>query len=102
MTVGLVRSEAAADLRTLTATGATSRTRRAITAVTTGALAAAGAVLGVAAAFAVLSVGYLDELARLPLAHFLTIALVTPAVAAAAGWLLAGREPPAITRPAMA
>jgi len=37
-TVGLVRSETAGDLRTLTATGARRRTRRAITAATAGAL----------------------------------------------------------------
>ena len=43
MTVGLIRSEAAADLRTLTATGATGRTRRTLTAATAGALAFLGA-----------------------------------------------------------
>ena len=42
MAIGLLRGEAAADLRTLTATGATSRTRRALTASTAGALALLG------------------------------------------------------------
>ena len=46
MSVGLIRSETASDLRTLTATGASGWTRRALTAVTAGALALAGAVLG--------------------------------------------------------
>jgi putative ABC transport system permease protein len=39
MTVGLIRSESAGDLRTLTATGATSGIRRRLTATTAGALA---------------------------------------------------------------
>ena len=52
MSVGLIRSEAAQDLRTLTATGASGTTRR----------------------------------------------MITAATAAAAGWLLAGREPKVIAR----
>ena len=51
MTVGLIRAESAGELRTLTATGATSSTRRAITATTAGGLAALGAVLGIAGAY---------------------------------------------------
>src|SRR5215207_7009959 len=39
MTVGLIRSETAGDLRTLTAAGATSRVRRTLTAATAGGLA---------------------------------------------------------------
>ncbi len=39
MSVGLIRSETASELRTLTATGASPRTRRALTAVTAGGLA---------------------------------------------------------------
>ena len=46
MTVGLIRSEAAGDLRTLTAAGATATTRRTLTAATGGALALLGVVLG--------------------------------------------------------
>ena len=41
LTVGLIRGESAGDLRTLTATGATSRIRRTLTATTAGALALA-------------------------------------------------------------
>jgi putative ABC transport system permease protein len=47
MSVGLVRSETASDLRTLAATGASSYTRRTLTAVTAGALGFLGALLGV-------------------------------------------------------
>ncbi|MGH3159347.1 MAG: ABC transporter permease, partial [Streptosporangiaceae bacterium] len=51
MSVGLVRSETASDLRTLTATGAGSSIRRTITATTAGALALAGAVTGLVCAY---------------------------------------------------
>ncbi|MGH7732869.1 MAG: FtsX-like permease family protein, partial [Gemmatimonadales bacterium] len=46
MSIGLIRSETARDLRTLTATGASSLTRRQLTAATAFALALGGAVLG--------------------------------------------------------
>ena len=46
MSVGLIRSETASELRTLTAAGASSRTRRSLTAVTAGGLAFLGALLG--------------------------------------------------------
>ena len=51
MTVGLIRSEAAGDVRTLTATGATSGTRRTLTAATAGGLALLGVVLGTGGAY---------------------------------------------------
>ena len=51
MSVGLIRSETASELRTLTATGASSRTRRSLTAVTAGGLAFLGALLGTVAAY---------------------------------------------------
>ena len=44
MTVGLIRSETAGDLRTLTATGASGWTRRTLTSATAGALALLGAL----------------------------------------------------------
>ena len=62
MTVGLIRSESAGDLRTLTAAGATSRIRRTLTATTAGALALLGALLGVAGAYVVLAAMYHDDL----------------------------------------
>lgn len=46
MSVGLIRSESAKDLRTLAATGASGFARRAVTAATAGGLAFLGAVLG--------------------------------------------------------
>lgn len=46
MTVGLIRSETAGDLRTLSASGASSTTRRTITGATSGALGLLAAVLG--------------------------------------------------------
>ncbi len=47
MSVGLLRSETASNLRTLTANGAGSTARRAISAATAGALALIGAVVGI-------------------------------------------------------
>ncbi len=101
MTVGLIRSESAGDLRTLTATGATSRIRRTVTAATAGALGLLGALLGVAGAYAVLMATYYDDLGylgRIPVLPIVLIVVGVPLTAAAAGWLLAGREPPAIAR----
>ena len=105
MSVGLIRSETASDLRTLAATGASSWTRRTITAVTAGALALAGAVLGTVAAYAAI-IGYswdnqldgLSELTNVPTTNLLIILVGMPLVAAAGGWLLAGREPDAMAR----
>jgi putative ABC transport system permease protein len=105
MTVGLIRSETADDLRTLTATGASPRTRRTLTAATAGALALTGAILGVLGAY-VGAIGYawanpldgLSELSNIPLANLLILVIGMPAAAAVVGWLLAGREPPNLTR----
>ena len=104
MTVGLIRSEAAGDLRTLTATGATSRIRRTLTGATAGALALLGALLGIAGAYVVLAAMYYDDLGHLsdvPVLYLALAVLGLPLAAAAAGWLLAGREPPAIARTAI-
>jgi putative ABC transport system permease protein len=101
MTVGLIRSESAGDLRTLTAIGAGRGIRRALTASTAGALAFLGALLGVAGAYVVLGALYHDDLGYLEDVPFLYLALAivgVPLAAAAAGWLFAGREPPAIAR----
>ena len=101
MSVGLIRSESAGDLRTLTATGATSRIRRTLTAATAGALALLGALLGVAGAYVVLTATYHDDLGYLsdvPIQYLALIVLGVPMAASAAGWLLAGREPSAIAR----
>jgi putative ABC transport system permease protein len=101
MTVGLIRSEAAADLRTLTAAGASRGIRRTLTATTAGALALLGVALGVTGACLGLLAVYRHDLAvfgRVPIGFPLGIVAGTPLAAAVAGWLLAGREPPAIAR----
>ena len=101
MTVGPIRGEAAGDLRTLTATGATGGTRRTLTAATGGALALLGVLLGAAGAYLALLAGYLDDLGalgRVPVAHLAAITVGLPVTAAAVGWLLAGREPSTLAR----
>jgi putative ABC transport system permease protein len=105
MAVGLIRSETASDLRTLAATGASSPTRRTLTAATAGALGLLGAVLGTAAAY-VAAIGYawdnkldgLSELSSVPTENLLIILVGMPLIAAVAGWLLAGREPAGLGR----
>jgi putative ABC transport system permease protein len=105
MSVGLVRSETASDLRILAAAGASSRARRTLTAATAGALALAGAVVGTACAY-VAAIGFsrtsqldgLSTLSSVPLANLLLILLGMPLAAVIAGWLLAGREQAAIGR----
>jgi putative ABC transport system permease protein len=102
MTVGLIRSESAGDLRALTATGATPRIRRTLTGATAGALALLGAVLGMAGAYVVMLALYHDDLGYLrhvPILYLAVAVVGVPLAAAAAGWILAGREPPAIARP---
>jgi len=100
--VGLIRSETARDLRTLTAAGASAGTRRMITAATAAALGLLGAILGMAGAvIAVLAWahGSLSGMfGDLPLSDVLILLVGLPLVAAAGGWLLAGREPPLIAR----
>jgi putative ABC transport system permease protein len=101
MTVGLIRSEAAGDLRILAATGASSTTRRTLTATTAGALAYLGAMIGTAGAYAALLAWNRSNLA--PLSHVPTLNLIVilvglPALATAGGYVLAGREPAAIAR----
>ena len=105
MTVGLIRSETASDLRTLAATGASSSTRRTLTAATAGALGLLGAVLGTVAAY-VGAIAYswdnpndgLSGLSSVPTENLLIILVGMPLIAAAASWLLAGREPSGIAR----
>ena len=102
MSVGLIRSETRRDLRTLTATGASARTRRMITAATAAALGLLGAVLGMAgAAIAGLAWarGSLSAtFGNVPLTDVLILLVGLPLVAAIGGWLLAGREPEYLSR----
>ena len=105
MTVGLLRSETASTRRTLTATGASGTTRRAISATTAGALALIGAVVGAAAGY-IAAIGFfrtsqldtLSSLTSVPVSNLLLILVGMPLVAVIGGWLLAGREPRAIGR----
>ena len=98
MTVGLIRSESAGELRTLTATGATGRIRRRITAATAGGLAGLGALLGAAGAYIALVAAQIDDLTPLPITELAIIVIGTPIAAAAVGWVFAGREPEALGR----
>jgi putative ABC transport system permease protein len=102
MTVGLIRGESAGDLRTLTAAGATPSIRRTLTATTAGALALLGAIIAVAGAYVVLLALYHDDvgyLSDVPVLYLALAVLGVPMAAAAAGWLVAGREPSTIARP---
>lgn len=106
MSVGLIRSETASDLRTLAATGASSYTRRTLAAATAGALGLLGAILGTLADYigvigwlrANSLHGDLSSLGNVPVANLLAIVLGLPLLAAAAGWLLAGHQPTAMSR----
>jgi putative ABC transport system permease protein len=101
MTVGLIRTEAASDLRILTATGATSTTRRTLAATTAGALALSGALTGAVGAYLALAAGHRSDLGVLshaPVLYLTVTILGIPAAAALSGWLLAGRQPPALAR----
>ncbi len=100
--VGLIRSETARDLRTLTATGASPGTRRTITAATAAALGLLGAVLGLAGAVIAGLAWAHSSLSAMfgdvPLSDVLILLAGLPLTAAAGGWLLAGREPEVIAR----
>jgi putative ABC transport system permease protein len=106
MTVGLIRSETAGDLRTLTAAGAGGTTRRTLTAATAGALALLGALLGTGLAYlgclawlhsSITTPGAIN-LTNVPVADLIAIIIGMPLAAAAVGWLVAGRQPPTIAR----
>jgi putative ABC transport system permease protein len=106
MSVGLLRSETAGDLRTLAATGASSYTRRALAAATAGAVGLLGAVLGTFAGYVGVAGwlwdnslnGGVSSLADVPVANLVVIVVGMPVAAILVGWLLAGREPSALAR----
>ncbi|MGA2527722.1 MAG: FtsX-like permease family protein [Acidimicrobiales bacterium] len=104
MSVGLIRSETASELRTLAATGASSYTRRTLSAVTAGTLGFLGALLGVVGGYVAL-IGWLrgnslnggiSSLGNVPVTDLLFMLLAMPAFAALVAWLFAGREPAAM------
>jgi len=101
MTVGLIRGEGARDLRTLTATGATSQIRRTLAATTASTLALLGAILAITVVYVALIAQYDTDvglLRRVPLADLAIIACGVPVTAGIAAWLLAGREPRSLRR----
>jgi putative ABC transport system permease protein len=106
MSVGLIRSETASDDRILSATGASSRTRRALSATTAGALGLLGAVLGTMAAYIGVAGwirtntlnGGLAALSAVPAKNLLIILVGMPLVAALGGWIFAGRQPSSLSR----
>jgi len=101
MTVGLIRSETASDLRTLAATGAGATTRRNLTAVTAGALGLLGALTGTAIAYltAISWFRHASVIASTaPVSELAVILAGLPLAGAIGGWLFAGRQPPAIAR----
>ena len=109
MSIGLIRSETASELRTLTATGASSRTRRSLSAVTAGGLAFLGALLGTVAAYVglagwfhsnALEGGLSDIIDHIPWGNLFLIVIAMPVVASIVGFVLAGRDPTGLsTRP---
>jgi putative ABC transport system permease protein len=104
MTVGLIRAEGSGDLRTLTAIGATSMTRRTLTATTAGTLALLGALLGSGAAYLALAAGHRSDisvLSQVPVLDLTITVVGVPAAAALAGWVLAGRKQSSIARQAL-
>jgi putative ABC transport system permease protein len=107
MTVGLIRSETASDLRTLAATGASSWKRRMITATTAGGLALLGMLLGTAGGY-LAGAGYFQHgkfgenvfgnLSHVPLPNLVIIVVGLPLAAFVGGFIFAGREPPLVSR----
>jgi putative ABC transport system permease protein len=107
MTVGLIRAETSSDLRTLAATGASSWSRRSITAATAAGLATLGMLLGVAGGYLACA-GYFQggkfgqsvfgNLSHVPLPNLLIIVVGLPVLAAIGGFVFAGRQPPLVSR----
>ena len=100
MTIGLIRSETTADMRTLTAAGASGSTRRALNATSAAALGLLGGIMGTAAAYLALiawhwhRVNYLDAP---PCVDLGALVVGLPVAAALGSWLL-GRTPDTLGR----
>lgn len=96
ITVMLIRTESAADMRILTATGATSAVRRSITASSAGGLALLGVLLGTVSALAGVSATFVTELDGFLTVGAWQVAVIlfgVPLLATGMGWLLGGHEP---------
>jgi putative ABC transport system permease protein len=106
MSVGLIRSETAGDLRILAATGASRSTRRTLAATTAGALGLLGAILGTAAAYVGVAGwirtnslnGGLGALGAVPVRNLVILLVGMPLLAALGGWIFAGRQPTLMSR----
>jgi putative ABC transport system permease protein len=102
ITVGLIRSETSRDLRTLTATGAGARTRRALTGVTAGVIGFLGGALGAVAGTLASVVWSHSDLTgtfgNVPWSDIGLLVVGMPLIGAVAGWLLGGRAPSAVSR----
>ena len=101
MTIGLIRGEATGDLRTLTAVGAPRRTRRAITATASAALALGGVALASTGAYLAVAAVYRSNLSNLtspPIGNLAALWVGLPLVAAVVGWTFAGRQPQPVAR----
>jgi hypothetical protein len=96
LTVGLIRSQTTRDLRTLTAAGATARTRRPLAGVTAGVLGLLGAALGTVAAMLAGAVfahaSIIQTFGNVPWSDVGLLVIGMPLTAAAAGWLLGGNH----------
>src|SRR5215469_2571690 len=100
MTIGLIRSETAGDLQTLTAVGAGTRTRRTLTAVTAAALALLAGIIGTAGAYLALCAWHWHHLSYLAHPPYLNLAVIVfglPIAAFLGGWLLS-RAPARISQ----
>jgi putative ABC transport system permease protein len=100
MTIGLIRSETAGDLQTLTAVGAGARTRRTLTAATAAALALLGGIIGIAGAYLALCAWHwhhLNYLAHPPYLDLAVLLFGLPIAALVGGWLLS-RVPASMSR----
>lgn len=103
MMTGLIRAESANDVRILTATGASARTRRNITATTAGTLALlaaiGGTVVGYVDTVAFFGTEFLERLSQVPTADLVAVLVGLPAAATLGGWLFAGREATGLAGP---
>lgn len=101
LSIGMIRGEAAGDVRILTAAGATASIRRMLTAATAGGLAVLGVVLGITGAYlslAASSITELETLTGVPGGHLAIVAIGVPLLAAVTGWLFSGRQPSMLAR----
>jgi putative ABC transport system permease protein len=98
MTIGLIRSETAGDLQTLTAVGAGARTRRTLTAATAAALGLLAGIIGTSGAYLALCAWHWHHLSYLSHPAYLDLAVIVfglPIAALIGGWLLS-RAPASI------